>query len=448
MANSIYRSSRSKLGNTAGIWLARSVGPLATATVIALGCLAGCESASSSTTVLTVYTGQGWNFMTIAARNFEKTHPGVVVQLSQTSGQPYFNNLPRTLPTSSTPDITVLQVIPGPYDAVIKQNELISLNSIWTQLHLASHYPLSLVKNYRAHGTYYGIPIDLLWMPIFWFNESLLAELHLPVPTTHQWPSLQAFTSWESAVVKTGHEALTSGITDDDGAAFVFSTLLDSSCGNPTFHALESDAMVRSGHASWTASCVSNALFSLQAIELATGAPSFPSTMSDNEASALFESQRSAGFSTGSWEASAVAQDHVRFRIAWTLPPPARDGTTPEMMVADLDALGINSRSSHVALAKEFLSYLASPQFESIAKVQAELPGPPPRTDVPFSNGVPELNLQQDKFIQAFGSQTQLTTAVPFEATIEQLLVEYLSGHMDAQSVEEHFQVMALNGTT
>jgi ABC-type glycerol-3-phosphate transport system substrate-binding protein len=385
---------------------------------------------------LNVEVWNNWAFMKPAARQFEKANPGVRINIEgSVSSQQYFNNLPRTLVASGAPDVTALQVIPGPFDSILKSKELVNINDVWNEEKLQKAYPASTIGSYTApNGGHYAINVDTFWTPIVWYNKTAFAKAHITAPKNGRVPSQAALYNMSTALAHAGYVPMALETTDDNGPAFLFGTLLESACGPVGFKNLEANwrrsVPVKT---SWTAPCVLKALSALDAYGSHGVFGQTYTTENTAEADALFVNGRAGMLVTGSWGAAQFASSHVKFPFGWLIPPPVTGGAPSEMMGATLDGLGIDSKSPNVALAKRFLAFIASRQFNAQASVQGQLPGVEPRTDVRITSALPEASSQQLKATQTLGEGNLLTAAVPWEASINQLLINMLAGQKTVQ---------------
>ena len=243
------------------------------------------------------------------------------------------------------------------------------------------------------------------------------------------------------ALQRTGYVPIALEATDNDGPAFTFSPILESSCGQAGFTNLEANwnpkVPIRT---SWTSLCVLNALNTLAAYAKSGLFGANYATENENEADALFANQKAAMLVTGSWEAATLVSEHVRFPFSWTTFPAVTRGAEPQMQSFALDALGVNSASRMKGLAIEFLKFLASKEVNSQPAIQENLPGLEPRTDVNFEVGIPGALVEQKvAATKTIGEVACITVAVPWEASINQELLDMLSGQASAQSVAQDF---------
>jgi raffinose/stachyose/melibiose transport system substrate-binding protein len=416
------------------------------ATLVA-GVLASCSTSAapasgSQTGTLKVVTWS-WKYLPTAVKQFEKAHPGVKVDIEgSVTGQQFFNNEARTLPVSGD-DIAVLQAIPGPFDAMENSGELVNLNNIWREDGLAKAYPPSVVKSYTAaNGGHYAINVDTFWSPVIWYNKAAFQKAGIPLPG-NSISSEQEFLSMAKDLRRAGYVPMAFE-SDNNAASWAFSVALQSSCGNAGFANLETNWNPKvKVTTSWTSDCVMHALSTIGTYAKDGLWGSDFATETQAEADALFIQGKAAMLASGSYFSTLFpepGQYHVAFPYGWTTYPAVTGGAPTKMQEFTLDALGVNSKSQHQALAEEFLAFLASKQLNSQQTIQENLPGVEPRSDVALVAGTPSILAQiKDEASKSTGEVPNLTVSVPWEATINSEVLDMLSGQTSAYAVVQDF---------
>src|SRR5215218_5825629 len=98
------------------------------------GCAGNSAGVEDGTVELKVAVWSNWDFVQRAADAYTEEHPDVKITVDAISGDDYFSALPRTLATSGSPDITVLQVIgTGSYQDLVAEGGLVDVSSIWDE---------------------------------------------------------------------------------------------------------------------------------------------------------------------------------------------------------------------------------------------------------------------------------------------------------------------------
>lgn len=401
------------------------------------------EKGSSQTATIKVVTWP-WGFLPIAVKEFEQEHSGVKIEVqASVTGQQYFDNLARTLPVSGA-DISVLQAIPGPFKSMQDAGQLENLNSVWENDGLAAAYSPAVTKSYTAaDGNHYAINVDTFFSPIIWYNKDAFVKAGIQ-PPAERISSQEQLLSMGKALKKAGYVPIALE-SDSNGASWAFSVALQSSCGDNGFANLTASWDPKVGiTTSWTDACVIKALetVSLYAKNGLYG-PNF-ATQKQEQARTLFIKGKAAMLVSGSYFDTLFPDPksdyHVTFPYGWTLYPPVPGGAPTKIQVFALDALGVNARSENKELAKEFLAFIASKQFNSQPEVQAALPGIQPRSDTEFApNTAPARVEISQAAAGSIGAVPNLTVSVPWQSSINSEVLNMLAGQTDANAVAQKF---------
>lgn len=403
---------------------------------VTLGGCGGGSSESSGSTILKVRVWSDWTYVKSAADEFEQAHPGVKVQIDGFSSGDYFESLRTTLASTGAPDVTSLQVIPGTYSALVKDGLLADLSPIWDQQHLDRHYRKPTTVRYTAaDGKHYAISTALQWTPIVYYNQEAFKKAGVQAPAGRTL-TLSKWYDITSKLSKAGYVPLaTYGISDEFGAAFLLGSMLRSSCGEAAYdNFLNNWAPAVPDTSHWTDPCATAAIDVVKSWASKGILGKAPASQSSAASLALFQSGRAAMYESGSWETKSLPTYKLGFGYDWFLLPSAENGIASNMMLADLDGLGVNAKSQHLQLARDFVGLVSSEKFQSTADYFNNA-GVPPRGDVQPPTGFDKVKSEQLKAIETLGSSTQLTVAVPYNADIAPLLARMLAGELTTTQV-------------
>lgn len=134
---------------------------------------------------------------------------------------------------------------------------------------------------------------------------------------------------------------------------------------------------------------------------------------------------------------------HVEFPYDWTLYPAVPGGAPTKIQVFALDALGVNARSNHKELAREFLAFISSKEFNSQPEVQAALPGVQPRSDVESAPGMARARAEISQAAAgSIGGVPNLTVSVPWQSSINSEVLNMLTGQSTSDAVARRFATL------
>jgi raffinose/stachyose/melibiose transport system substrate-binding protein len=423
----------------------------AVASVAVLAMLAGvgCDSSGDAekgtgqSATIKVVTWS-WVFLPLAVQQFEKAHPGVKVDVqASVTGQQYFDNVARTLPVSGA-DISVLQAIPGPFKSMQDAGQLENLNSVWTDQGLADAYSPAVAKSYTAaDGNHYAINVDTFFSPIIWYNKDAFAKAGIK-PPAQRISSQEEFLSMGKALKAAGYVPIAME-SDGNGPAWAFSVALQSSCGDAGFANLTANWDPKVAITTpWTDACVIKALDTVSLYAKNGLYGSAFATQKVAQARTLFTAGKAGMLVSGSYFDTLFPDPksdfHIKFPYGWTLYPPVPGGAPTKIQVFSLDALGVNARSKNKELAKQFLAFLASKEFNSQPAVQAALPGIQPRSDVNFAPDTAPARVEISQAAAGnIGAVPNLTVSVPWQSSVNSEVLNMLAGQTDANAVAQKF---------
>lgn len=399
--------------------------------------LLGCSPQTENQQTLRVRVWSDWAYVTKAAQQYESEHEGVSIIVDGISSPDYFQSLPTLLDSSDSPDVTALQVIPGTYTDLVRSGLLENLSDVWKEQDLARAYRPATVARYTTDGSQYAISTALQWVPVVYTNLDAFAKAGVSMPTSHR-PSVDWWNHAVGALKESGYVPVaTYGISDEYGAAFILSSLLRSACGEDWYtNILVNWQSGTSQQSRWTDPCAVQAIEEIRgwADEGVFGQD--PAGQSAETSLRMFLSGKAAMYVSGSWQTKSFEEDRPAFDLDWMLLPPVAGGIETNFMLADMDGLGVSSRSADPELAKDFLAYVSSREIQSQDWFLGSA-GVSPRADVEFPASIDAMKADQFSNIQGVGSSGQLTVAVPYNPAIPKSLARMLAGELTPQAVAE-----------
>jgi raffinose/stachyose/melibiose transport system substrate-binding protein len=277
-----------------------------------------------------------------------------------------------------------------------------------------------------------------------YYNADAFAKAGI-VPPQGRVESIDAWYEMSDTLTAAGLVPLSTWISDEYGAAFMFASLLQSSCGTERYRALENSW--RPGTASpmgWTDPCVMTAVQTMFDFGKRGVFGKSPGTMAADVAYSLFVGGKSAMYSSGGWEVATFAKPESKlpFEYGWFLLPPVTGGEKTKFLVADLDALGVSSRSEHKDLAIDYIRTMATREFQASQAFlgTGRIAG---RTDIELPPDAPKTQREQFEGLTSLGSDIQMTVAVPFHAQFAPLLAAMLSGQKTPSDVANALESQA-----
>lgn len=425
-------------------------------TVATAAALAGCAGSSgtsgaSGKITIRVVTDTGWSFILDAAQQFEKQHPNVNIvyaPVANSESIPYFSNLPRNLAAPTAPDIDTVRVEPGPYYGVLRQNLIVPLDDVWQTDGLAQAYPPSVTALYTApDGHHYAIGVDQ-WWPVVWYSKTAFQKAGITPPANGRITSQAQLLQWGAKLKTAGYPVpLASGTTDEEGPAYIFGQLLQSSCGDAALTNLDTNWRPNVAVTTmWTSPCVLKALQATEAYATGGVLGPAPATESDEQATSYFTQGKAAMYISGSWQPSSFASLNMTIPYGWLLLPPVPGGAPTEVLSANYDALAVLRSSKHQELAKEFLALVASKQFLYGPGFGKTFGLAPDRTDGVLQPSVffPAV-VSIENAIPTLGSLVPLPyTQVPWGLTVTPAIASMWAGSKTPEQVANTFEQAAL----
>lgn len=297
---------------------------------------------------------------------FHELHPNIVIRFDPTSPPDYDAALEAQLAGGTAPDLFYLR-------SFTKSRQLYEqgyLEPLADLPGLKEHFaPATLSPWATDDGQPYGVPFIATSHGIY-YNVDLFEQLNLQVPTT-----------WEG-LLNTAHSIQDAGFIPFANASgdswtmaeIVFMNLAPNFIGG------------REGRLAYLAGerCFNDEhmVAAFQAVaDIAPFLPENQRLLTYYESQQLFLQGKAAMWLGGSWDITFFEQENPAF--AWSVfapPPPAGQ---PPYLTFHLDAgMGLNAASTHKAEAKEFLTWMTTPEFGAL--LGNELPGFfPMHTQVP-----------------------------------------------------------------
>lgn len=431
------------------------------AIVVAALAVAGCSSTSNNGTpsaaagtnanasatpvTLRVAIDPSWQFMATAKAMFEKAHPGVKVVLQTVPGNTYYQNITQELSIPNPPDISVLEVGPGPYSTLVKDHLLVNVDSVWASQDLAKNYWPVVRNNFTSpDGHHYAVSTDLWWGPQIYYSFGVLRKAGVTPPSGHM-ISQDQFLAMMSKLKASGYVPLAVDGTDDAlGFGYLLSSLIESSCGDTALANLENNWKTSVPETTkWTSPCVVKALSTLNDWQRAGVFGDSPTTRNYTTSQGLFEAGRAGTRMDASWFPNELAVHKVTAPYGWIMVPAVSGGIPPKFQFVTQDSLGITAKSQHVALAKQFLELLVSQQFESRQAYFNDIGGMPGREDIPFPPASHPVTVSMRQAMPSMGVVMSLPFEVPYGAQGGALTQEVNAMLSGQQSPEAAAQALA-----
>jgi ABC-type glycerol-3-phosphate transport system substrate-binding protein len=429
-----------RLGLRTGVLLVVVVAGIAalSAATAAPSAHGAARTAQRSTTILHVLADPSWRYLATAKQWFEAAHPGVTVDIEAIPNNSYYTNIVQRLSLSNVPDVTVLEMGPGPYATLVSQHLLASLDTIWTKQHLARVYlPVASRAFTSADGHHYAISPDVWWGPQIYYRLDALARAKVPPPSRTRL-TVASFAHVMTNLKNNGYVPMAvDGNGDVIGFGYVLSALIETSCGDAAYTNLATNWQPRVPlRTKWSSSCVVDALRTLLRWTREGFFGDQPTTRSYSIAEGLLESGKAASRMDASWMPNELKYDHFSKPYRWSLFPSVGRFPAKFQLVAT-DALAVPAHSQHVRLAKQFVSIVASKRFESRQAYFDWIGGMPARSDVPTPTRVPVTTRQMREAMKKTGVVLSLAYQTPYGSAggeLTQQINEVLSGQ---ESVSE-----------
>jgi ABC-type glycerol-3-phosphate transport system substrate-binding protein len=367
--------------------------------------------------VLNVMADPSWRFLSTAKQQFEKSHPGITVEIHAVPGSSYYTNIVQRLSLRDVPDVTVLETGPGPFATLVEQNLIARTDSVWRTEKLDSVYsPIAKAVFTAPDGHHYAISPDIWWGPQIYYSSNALAQARVTWP---KGPNIseRVFVEVMTKLKRAGYVPIAiDGTGDVMGFSFVLSSLIESSCGDAAYLNLAMNWQPRVPLVTtWRSSCVTNAFSALLKWSNMGFFGDYPTARSYSVAEGLFETGKAATRLDASWLPNELKYDKYVSPYGWSLLPTI-GSTAPKMQLVPQDALVIPAHSQEKGLARDFLALIASRRFESRQAYFDWIGGAPPRTDVNVPSETPAATRLMLSSMPRVGTILSLVYEVPYGA--------------------------------
>ena len=160
-----------------------AVRPLKTFLLLLLVALSALACAKPITLRFVCWDGdQALKTLKDVARDFEKAHPGILVNVENVSYDLYFDKLLTQYAAGVSPDVAMLS--PDFFQRYSSRGALLPLNDLAARtpgFSLDDYYP-SILKACSYKGTVYVLPRDIAPMAVVYYNKDLLDKEGIPYP--------------------------------------------------------------------------------------------------------------------------------------------------------------------------------------------------------------------------------------------------------------------------
>lgn len=384
----------------------------ATTTAIALAFGAHGASSQELSGEITAVVYPDWDFFADAAESFMAANPGTTINIEPvTGGNDYFPGLPRTLATDSAPDITVVQTgSAGVWEGIEESGVLMDISDVWEEGGLKEAYLPALVSTYTTKdGKNLAINAGINWVGLVYYNKDMFAELGIEAPDAGRVATDEEWLAMTKALADAGKTPLAMPISGFRSTLWFVHQAMASNCGNDWMLAIqEAWQEGATPKAFYTDDCAVEALERLAKTWNEAGVyGNSPQTVTREIGQTLFFTQTAGMYVSGSWEVSAIQAADLPFEAGWFLLPSMAVEET-ELQLLPIDGVGIAANSDNPELAKAFLVYLTSVDFQNTMPKYSRNSG---RADVELdANAVPALALSQFKALGTMLGEPQPNT--------------------------------------
>lgn len=318
------------------------------------GCAGGGTAAEGDSDKVTLKLGSWrtedlavWQDTIIPA--FEESHPNISVEFAPVSTDEYNAAITSQLEGGTGPDLITCR----PYDVNRSWIEKGYFSKLDGQEALTSFDDNSLYPWTGADGSSYCVPVAAV-LAGFYYNKDIFAELKLDVPTTQA-----EFISTLKAIKDDGkYEALAFGSADSWQLAYngLYSV-------GPNYWQGEKG---RLGLIDGTQKVTDPGFVEgIKAFE--SWKPYLPAGQASLKYADMTQSfalGKAAILPDGSWNINQVTANGINVGVF--APPVAKAGDQAYLQEQPDMAIGINAATTHKAEAEEFLSWIATPQFQEL----------------------------------------------------------------------------------
>jgi len=336
---------------------ARSIARTAAALAATVGVITGvtaCAESDSSGSV-TISYGYWDTSMTDAfaqaAEAFEDDNPGITIELQQVPFDSYFTKLNTQLQGNSAPDVFWLQNIQFP---LYSENDQLADLTDYVADDAASFegIPASTMDTYVYDGKRYAVPWQVISFGLY-YNKKMFADAGVAAPT-NDW-------TWDDVA------AAAAGLTDPaTGTYGIVAPLWNYGNFYQTMYAFGAKIITDNGTDTDFDSPAAIKGLDFWADIVRKGYSPTLAQIADTNQDQWFQSGQVAMESTGSWNAAIFAGS-----LGEDLGIVEMPAGTVDTSGAATTANAVAKNSSHVAEAYKWVSYLASPEGQTLLNTAA-----------------------------------------------------------------------------
>lgn len=424
-----------------------SVTTAALALTISAGNLSSEAVAAELSGEITAVVYPDWDFFADAAEQFMAANPGTTINIEPvTGGNDYFPGLPRTLATDGAPDITVLQTgSAGVWEGIEESGVLMDISDVWEEGGLEEAYLPALVSTYTTKdGKHVSINTGINWVGLVYYNKNMFAELGIEAPDAGRVASDEEWVAMTTALADAGKTPLAMPISGFRSTLWFVHQAMTSNCGSDwMLNIQEAWHEGATPKALYTDDCAVAAIDRLAKTWNEAGVyGKSPQTVTREIGQTLFFTQTAGMYVSGSWEVSAIHAGDLPFEAGWFLVP-SMGKEESELQLLPIDGVGVAANSANPELAKAFLVYLTSVEFQNTMPKYSRNSG---RIDVKLDPAsVPPLALSQFNALKGMLGKTQPNTFthVELRARITSGWQEILIGTASAADLAADLEVIS-----
>ncbi|MEO5314681.1 ABC transporter substrate-binding protein [Pseudarthrobacter sp. CC12] len=375
-----------------------------------------------------------WPFVKKYAEAFMKEHPEAKIDVGGIDNNELRNNGGRLFTSDEAPDVVSFTLYTELVDRWVKAGAVLPLDDVWEKDGLAAVHDKTTAEVATASdGKKYAVPLGLTVLPQLFYNKSAFDKAGVSVPKDRTFASQTDFLQAMDKVKAAGYVppvAATGALPD-----LPWSHLLPSSCGTETYLKMSGNWKKDAQNApKYTDPCSIRALEALKEWSDKLFPEGYSSVTYD-QASALFDTQKSAAWLQGSW-APPVAKPGFDWDFA--LLPPVGESSKVAMPIG-LDSFMVPAKAHNPQLAKSFISYMVQK-----STLETGMDRVPARTDLDLSKVISsplEANiaaeLKNHELIPAWFSLVPNELIEPMTSAVGNGL---LAGKMTAQQAGQALQ--------
>ena len=138
----------------------------------------------------------------------EAQNPGLKITYQQVSAQQETSTNLQVVTSSSAPDVADTPINGNVYPQLIKANELLPLDDVWTAGGLQDAYGASVANSLKVNGTPYVVDFSNVYYGFAWYDKDIFAKLGIPAPVNHSIATMADLKKITDALRKGGDQPL------------------------------------------------------------------------------------------------------------------------------------------------------------------------------------------------------------------------------------------------